>query len=94
MEKKTKFEILGVEIDTETPEKNLWAEVLVRAVRDVLHPESKEMYYHKHACFWFFDDSTEMKSYLWICEELDLDAKKIRNRVFEMRMNDEKYNVR
>ncbi len=80
-----KFEVLEIELEITVPERNLWAGVLERAIRDVLNFEKREVHYHRQACAWFFETDSEVRSFLWICKELDLDFEKVRSRIFEMK---------
>jgi hypothetical protein len=60
------------------PERTLVAAVLERAVRDVLDGDEE-------AVDWFADDDESENapfSFIWICEQLELDPEKVRASVF------------
>ena len=60
--------------DVASPERTLVAAVLERAVRDVLDGDTE-------AYGWFSDDEGDEKipfSFLWICEQLEVDPNHVR----------------
>ena len=52
----------------------LWAKVLELAYNDL-----GDKYEHPKVKSWFFSNRTAVKSFLWICDTLDLDPGMIRN---------------
>ncbi len=79
------------------PERNLLAEVLARACRDLLNPtqltgrneisESQSMKEIREASSWFMSKSEEPFSFVWICKNLDLSSKEVRQIIFEFKKN-------
>lgn len=74
--------------DPLSPEKKLWSAVLEDAfrccVKGHVSTESSRVRKQeeiKSAKAWFLSEETDIGTFLWICEKLDLDPKKILNRV-------------
>ena len=70
------------------PEKKLWAAVLEDAFRCCVNgnvsgecSRVRKQEEIKNAKAWFLSKDTEIGTFLWICEKLDLDPKKILNRI-------------
>lgn len=81
-----------------TPERNLIAACLERAIRDILNkpmPQKKSEnigdMYCREACVWLRSQSTKRFSFKWVCEHLDLCPIQIRRRVYEMQKNGERF---
>lgn len=73
------------------PEKKLWSAVLEDAfqccVNGHVSAESSRVTKQKEirsARAWFLSEETDIGTFLWICEKLDLDPKKILNRVTDL----------
>jgi hypothetical protein len=70
---------------TGTPERRLLLAVLERAVLDYVGNDEREM---EAAEAWLFEDLNNQQSgefsFTWICRELDLDVKKIAQKISEM----------
>jgi len=67
-------------------ERRLWAAVLIQAVRDVggygrfdSEPQRRRIQYF--ARLWFASDNRDVGSFLWICDELELEPSWIRRRM-------------
>ena len=67
------------------PFKNLWAAVIERAFGDLRlenSPVENEERYYYSAVRWFNDtENHEIGSFLWICELLEIDPGKIREKI-------------
>ncbi len=70
---------------TGTPERRLLLAVLERAVLDYVGNDEREM---EAAEAWLFEDLNNQQSgefsFTWICRELDLDVKRIAQKITEM----------
>jgi hypothetical protein len=74
--------------DPLSPEKKLWCEVLEDAfqccVNGHVSAESSRVRKQEeieNAKAWFLSEKTDIGTFLWICKTLDLDPKKVLNRV-------------
>lgn len=63
-----------------TPERDLIAAVLSRALCDLLGPERV---HQRGAEAWMLDDSVEAWSFRWVCEALDLEPFELRRRALD-----------
>ena len=60
-------------------EKKLWASVLGRAVIDLRRKKHRQS-----ARFWFYNDKNQgAGSFLWVCDVLEIDPGKTREKVFK-----------
>ena len=80
-------QIIGVPNTTGTPERRLLLAILERAILDLVGNESREV---EEAEDWLFSDINDVNwsedthkqfSFSWICEQLDLDRKKISSKI-------------
>jgi hypothetical protein len=67
-------------------ERRLWAGVLVQAIRDcvgyIAAPNKRERARVQYfARLWFADDNREVGSFLWVCDQLELEPSWIRRRM-------------
>jgi hypothetical protein len=67
-------------------ERRLWAAVLIQAAKDVagytlVDNERERARVQYFARLWFADDNREVGSFLWICDELELEPSWIRRRM-------------
>jgi hypothetical protein len=62
-------------------ERRLWAAVLRQAVCDLGYHRSTLQHFTQ---LWFESDKREPGSFLWVCELLELDASRLRRRLFEL----------
>jgi hypothetical protein len=63
--------------------RRLWLAVLVQAINELTNTdghESQRLRYFTH--LWFVSDNHKPASFLWICDELELDPSWLRRRVF------------
>jgi hypothetical protein len=67
-------------------ERRLWAAVLIQAIKDLTghgrvykQPERAQVQYF--ARLWFADDNREVGSFLWICDQLEVEPSWIRRRM-------------
>jgi hypothetical protein len=63
-----------------TRERGMWAGVLRQALADYvcLIDEPKKQYYYRQARRWFESDEFSVGSFVWICDQLELDTNKAR----------------
>lgn len=57
---------------TMAPEYELMLAILDRAIRDAIGVKSDANHYRADALRWFWSDSEEPWSYLWLCQMLEL----------------------
>ena len=66
-------------------ERRLWAAVLIQAAKDVagygrVYNERERAMVQYFARLWFTDDNREVGSFLWICDQLEVEPSWIRRR--------------
>jgi hypothetical protein len=62
------------------PEKALWLSVLIQALKDLFIEK-----YAGPARGWIWCKDIRVGSFLWVCQILDLNPEKLRNRVAKLR---------
>jgi len=75
-----------------TGERDLWAAVLIQAAQDAFAVQGPKTFgktispqaIREDAWRWFDSDKTDCGSYLWICDQLDLDPSATRDRIETM----------
>ena len=70
-------------------ERGLWAGVLIQAVKDLagygrVYKQRERARVQYFARLWFADDNREVGSFLWICDELELEPSWIRRKMFAL----------
>ena len=79
------FNILEIPNQTGTPERNLLMAILERAILDYVGNDSREV---EEAEEWLFGEirkpSYQAFTFPWICQELDLDYRKISGKIKAM----------
>lgn len=63
------------------PYLRLWIEVMRLGVQDFCYARARGSSYNHPHIQWFWSDSQEPGSYLWLCHLLDLDPAKSRSQV-------------
>ena len=76
-----RFPAEAIERDESTPERNLLAACLERAMRDILNENDQAIC--RVAIEWFRSQAVTDFSFKWICHHLDLCPKIIRRWIFE-----------
>lgn len=81
------FPLEGLKDDYSSPEKNLWAQVLLYGITDFLDDETKdgkETARARKARLWIFSDRTDhFGSFINLCHLFDLDPARVRKRLLE-----------
>jgi hypothetical protein len=77
---------VDIEETKHNPERQLLAEVLLGAIRDILNntTDSEAQKIRREALEWFNKSSIKPFSFVWICQSLDLEPKTIRRVVGDM----------
>ena len=75
-------------------ERRLWAGVLIQAVKDlagyIVVPNKRERARVQYfARLWFASDNRHVGSFLWICDELELEPSWIRRKMFALINSDQ-----
>ncbi len=78
-----RFPAEDIDVNEETPERNLLAACIERSIRDVLNEREHEIC--RVAIAWFRSQSNENFSFKWICIQLSLCPILIRRYVYEMK---------
>jgi hypothetical protein len=70
-------------------ERGLWAGVLIQAVKDLagygrVYKQRERARVQYHARLWFTSDNRDVGSFLWICDELELEPSWIRRKMFAL----------
>jgi hypothetical protein len=66
------------------PEQTLWSSVLSLAIQDLSGPSLVA----KPARAWLISRSTSLGSFIWICDQLGLDAAAVRQNVLRRRVDE------
>jgi hypothetical protein len=80
-----------LELEYSNPERNLIAEVLNRALRDVLNQEVGNQAHARCAMAWLRLKRKGPFSFNWICKHLDICPEQIRKKVKEMKEKGERF---
>jgi len=70
-------------------ERRLWAGVLIQAIRDlagyIVVPNKRERArLQYHARVWFTSDNRDVGSFLWVCDQIELEPPWIRRKKFAL----------
>lgn len=78
-------QVAGLPNMTGTPERRLLLAILERAILDYVGNDERELEQAEH---WLFsephDKHSDQFSFCWVCEQLDLDPKRIAQKIKEM----------
>lgn len=77
------YQVVGIPNMTGSPERRLLLAILERAILDYVGNDEREV---EQAREWLFgsDSSTHHFSFSWVCEQLDLDAHRISQKIKAM----------
>ena len=80
-----------LELEYYSPERNLIAEILNRAIRDILNGEMGNQVNARCAMAWMRLRRNSSFSFVWICKGLDINPHEVRRKVLEMKEKGEKF---
>jgi len=77
-----------------SPERNLLAAVLDRAIADLCNGTTDSEGFKGDARRWIYSSNKNENSFLWICHNLELDPHVVRKEIAKFESGEEKYNRR